>query len=183
MARPEAGWFQAAYRALQRVNHAMVMVGCATIVAITLLTLWGIFTRYFLRFPAMWTYPIIAYLLLVLIFLSAAYVLQKDGHVRIDAVLDILQPRARQRVEQVQHLLSLVFLSVFFWICTQRAGRIFERWERDSSTLNIPIIIPAAVMAAGMALMVLTELFRTIEIWRNPESAPTQRDLSKLTVD
>ena len=175
--------FDAFFERLKAVNSAMTSLAAFAIVIIMLLTLWEVFTRYFLRQPATWTLPINQYLLLTVIYFATSYVLQKGDHVRIDFVLDMLSPGTRVKLEIVGAVLTLVFVTILVWIFTQRAGRIFERWERDTSTLNVPLIIPAVIMSFGMLFMTLTAIFAVIDRARHPERYAGGRDLPKLAVD
>jgi TRAP-type C4-dicarboxylate transport system permease small subunit len=179
----QRGWFDRSYAALRRINSAMTTLAALAIVIIMLLTLWEVFTRYFLRQPATWTLPISSYLLLVVIYFATSYVLQRGDHVRIDFVVDMLSPRTRARLEIVSAVLSLVFVAFFLWIVSQRAGRIFERWERDSSTLNVPLVIPAAIMVIGMLFMTLTAICGVVDRARHPERFARGKDLPELAVD
>src|SRR5947209_16350201 len=100
--------FYAAYAGIRRVNAACIAVASITIGLMAVFTFWEAITRYFFRQPAMWTYPIVSYMLLYGIYLGVAYALQRGSHVGVDFVLEILSERPRRWRASIRHVLRAV---------------------------------------------------------------------------
>ncbi|OGK77318.1 MAG: hypothetical protein A2X52_07710 [Candidatus Rokubacteria bacterium GWC2_70_16] len=76
-----AGW-------CRRANGALALLSAGLIVAIVLLTLYEIVSRYGFNAPTTWTFPVSSYLLLYVIHTSTAYALQEGPHVQISVIVE-----------------------------------------------------------------------------------------------
>ena len=91
------------------VNSGVALAG-AFIVFIMLVMTVHVLMRYFLLMPIRWAVEFTEYLMIWITFLGAAWVLQKEGHIRIDIVPSRLGPRQ-------QALLNTVTSSIMAAIC------------------------------------------------------------------
>lgn len=139
-----------------RINRACLAASGALIVAATLLTLWEVLTRYLLRQPAMWTFPITSYMLLYLVMLAAPYALQAGSHVSVEVVVELLPPGVQRWTQRLAHVLGLAFILVFLHQAVLYAQRVIRDGQRDTSVLSIPLWVPAAVLVFGLLAMAVT---------------------------
>lgn len=109
--------FYAACSLLRKVNGACLALACLMIAGMAVFSMWEAVTRYFFREPAMWTYPIVSYMLLYSIYLAVGYTLQRGGHVSVDFIVEIVPERPRRIMERVGHLLGLTFSMIFLIQC------------------------------------------------------------------
>jgi C4-dicarboxylate transporter DctQ subunit len=168
--------FYAAYAGLRKVNAACVALACLMIGGMAIFTLWEVITRYFFRQPAMWTYPIVSYMLLYSIYLGVSYALQRGRHVSVDFVLEMLPDGPRRTLERVGHALGLAF-SVVFAIQTWRLFvRHAAEGQKDISALSLPLAPASLVLVIGMGLMSLTYIFVLIDSFLRPAGTPTVQD-------
>lgn len=144
-----AGWWR-------RLNEALALLSAGFIVAIVLLTLYEIVSRYAFNAPTTWTFPISSYLLLYVIYTATAYALQEGAHVHVSVAVEWLPARARQVVDVVAHLLGLAFVVVLFWQVTRFTEIAFRLGSRDLSMLSVPLTLTATVMPIGTALLCIT---------------------------
>src|SRR3989304_5682949 len=86
-----AGW-------CRRANGALALLSAGLIVAIVLLTLYEIVSRYGFHTPTTWTFPLSSYLLLYVIYTSTAYALQEGSHVQVSVIVELLPSRPRRVV-------------------------------------------------------------------------------------
>ena len=162
------GRFADAYAGLRRLNVFLVWAAAIAIVIINVLTLVGVFTRYVLRDPATWTLPLSSYLLLYVIYLGAAYTLERGGHVGMEFVAEMLPPRWRVRCERLQDVLGLAFVLLFFWQAWRIARRAIVEGQRDISTLNVPLSMTTIILPVGLGLMAATYLCMMIDGFLRP---------------
>ena len=172
--------FYALYGVVRRINGACVAAACVMIGLIALLTVWETITRYFLRQPAMWTYPVTSYLLLYSIYLGVAYTLQRGGHVSVDFVLELLPRRPRRWLQRLGHLLGLAFTLVFL----QQAHRLFTRHategQRDISTLSVPLVLVSSMLFLGLVLMAVTYVLVLVDSFLRRPEEPTLQELEQV---
>lgn len=147
-------------RTLLRVNLWMARLGGVAILGITAFTLYGVFTRYGLRDPDTWSYPVSSYLLLFVAFLATARAHEDGDHVSVDLVLQRLPRRARRVLETVGDIAALLVLAVFL----QQVSRLFlaslSRGRTDETMLAWPLAAVQWVMPLGAAMLLLTHVVK-----------------------
>ncbi len=136
-----------------------------SIVLLTLLISWEVFSRYVLSTPHAWTFDVMIMLYGTLFMMAGAYTLSKNGHVRGDVLYGFFPPR-------VQATLDLILYILFFIpgvVALAYAGYIFagESWaikEHSSIMADGPpiyqfkTIIPLA--GAILLLQGIVEILR-----------------------
>jgi TRAP-type C4-dicarboxylate transport system permease small subunit len=152
----------------RRINRALALVSAGLIVAIVLLTLYEIVSRYGFNAPTTWTFPISSYLLLYVIYTSTAYALQEGAHVQVSVMVDCLPARARHVVDVVAHVLGLAFAVVLLWQVTRFTEIAFRLGSRDLSMLSVPLTLTTTVMPIGTALLCITYVVLIVERLMGP---------------
>jgi len=129
----------------------------------------GIFMRYFLNRPFYWIEEVCGYALLYITFLGAAWVLKRDGHVRMDLVLTRLSPRAQALVNTFTSVLGAMICCVITWYGAQSTWDYFQLDYSILSLLKPPQAPIMAVIPIGSLLLFLQFLRRTygsLRDWR-----------------
>ncbi|MFI5268808.1 MAG: TRAP transporter small permease [Chloroflexota bacterium] len=168
--------FYAAYAFVRKLNAACVAVACFMIACMAVFTLWEAVTRYFFRQPAMWTYPIVSYMLLYSIYLGVAYALQRGRHVSVDFVVEMVSDRPRRTLERLGHLLGLTFTVVFLLQTWRLFVRHATEGQKDISALSLPLAPASIVLVIGMALMAVTYVFIVVDSFLKPPGVPTVQE-------
>jgi C4-dicarboxylate transporter, DctQ subunit len=168
--------FYAAYCLVRKLNGACLALACVMIAGMAVFTMWEAVTRYFFREPAMWTYPIVSYMLLYSIYLAVAYTLQRGGHVSVDFVVEMVPERPRRIMERVGHVLGLAFSVIFLIQCWRLFARNAIEGQRDVSTLSLPLAPGSAILVVGMGLMAVTYIFVLVDSLIRPPGVATIQD-------
>jgi TRAP-type C4-dicarboxylate transport system permease small subunit len=168
--------FYAAYSVIRKINGACLALACLMIAGMAVFTMWEAVTRYFFRQPAMWTYPIVSYMLLYSIYLAVAYTLQRGRHVSVDFIVEMVPERPRRAMERVGHVLGLTFSLIFLAQCWRLFSRNAAEGQRDISTLSLPLAPASAILVIGMAMMALTYIFVLVDSVICPPSVPTVQE-------
>src|SRR5271168_1512687 len=114
----------------------------------------NIIGRYFLSVSLSWAEEAMLFLMIGCVFLGAAPVGWMGRHIRMDVIVSLLPPRARQAFELFSDLVTVatcVTLAVFAWPVLTMLAELDQR----SSSANIPLVIPQAAVPAGLLLMAL----------------------------
>jgi C4-dicarboxylate transporter DctQ subunit len=114
----------------------------------------NIIGRYFLSVSLSWAEETMLFLMIGCVFLGAGPVGWAGRHIRMDVVVSLLPPRARQAFELFSDLVTIatcVALAVFAWPVMTMLAELDQR----SSSANIPLVIPQAAVPAGLLLMAL----------------------------
>ena len=89
-----------------KVCHWLVTV-------LVLLVAYGVFLRFVLNQPNLWTYETSIMLGAAIFVLATAYVHRHDGHIRVDIIYEHLSPRKKAIIDTIGHLI-LFFPAVGF---------------------------------------------------------------------
>lgn len=107
-----------------------------------------------------WVTEISGYLLAGVIFLGIGYVYRHDGHVRMSLLLDILNPQLARLLYWLTDLIVLLYASIQLWKFIELASEAYAFNWRSSTTLEIPLFLPQALMVCG-AMVFLLEVVQT----------------------
>jgi TRAP-type C4-dicarboxylate transport system permease small subunit len=123
--------------------------------------------RYFLRRPIAWDVEITEYLLLYITFLAAAWVLKREGHVRIDILLNRLTPRSQAMLGIITSILGILICGALVWYGTLVTWDHFLRQVTYArSLLEVPYYPILAIIPVGSLLLMLQFVRRTLDTWR-----------------
>ena len=146
-------------RLLDRMLVVTVVVAGGLVVYLAVTLDFEIVMRYFFNRPTTWVIDFSEYALLYITFLGAAWVLSKEGHVKIDLLLNALSPRNQQVLNTITSLLGAGACAVFLWLSLWVSWEAFEAGHifwRATIIPKWPILI---VMPIG-------SLFLTIQFLR-----------------
>ena len=112
-------------------------IGVACMVALAVITLGNVLTRYFTDESFAWTEEISIFLIVVMTLAGAAGVAGRDSHIRIEYFYDAGSP-ARQRLLRLlaAGATALLFLVLALLFAVTVAGEI--RWNETSMGLGVP---------------------------------------------
>jgi TRAP-type C4-dicarboxylate transport system permease small subunit len=168
-AGPLAGFLE---HALERINQAIVIVASVALVAAACVLTYSVASRYFLHFSTDWQDELSVFLIVGAVFMSAAAVQARRGHVAIEAIVGLLPPRVNQVRQWLVDLASLGFCSYFAW---KSWTLLDEAWVEDyhsGSTWGPPLWIPYSLMAVGMTLLGLQLMLQVAMPLRGRRPAP-----------
>jgi TRAP-type C4-dicarboxylate transport system permease small subunit len=147
-------------RGLARVNQVIVIVSSMALVAAACVLTYSVASRYFLHFSTDWQDELSVFLIVGAVFMSAASVQARRGHVAIEAIVGLLPARVNAVRQWLVDLASLAFCGYFAW---KSWTLLDEAWVEDyhsGSTWGPPLWIPYSLMAMGMTLLGLQLLLQ-----------------------
>lgn len=140
------------------------MLDRVTLVLLTVLLLvvgGQIFSRYVLNHSLFWSEELARYLFIYLVFLGAAIVLRRDGHIQVSFFVEQLPPGLRRAIAALVDLLLLGFVGV---VLVQSVRLALMVWTVPTAALLIPWTLVYLGILLGMAAMVLVMLGA---LWRH----------------
>ncbi|HEX2653180.1 MAG TPA: TRAP transporter small permease [Xanthobacteraceae bacterium] len=153
-------------RVLRVINHAVTFLCCVSLVIASIVLSYSVFARYFLKIPTDWQDELSVFLLVGAIFMSAAMVQARRGHIGIDAIASLLSPRANAWRQLGVDIVSFVFCTYFAWKSWILLHEAAVEGYRTSTTWEAPLWIPYSLMTAGMALLSVQILAQVIAGFR-----------------
>ena len=118
--------------------------------------------RYFLNRPIVWMVEINEYALLYATFLGTAWVLQREGHIRVELVVKQLRPRVQAMVGVITSFLGAIVCGGLVWYSAQSTWDHYVRGVfNPGHILETPTAFVLAVMPVGAFLLSIQFLRRT----------------------
>ncbi len=130
---------------MQQIELYIGIICLATMLVTMLL---NIFFRYVLYKPFFWSDELNNYLFIWMAFLSSAYVMGNDAHVRVDAILTRLPQVIQHIIKLVMDLIMLVMFVLYIHPSLRMLGNL-----RRSNMMRIPLKYVYVIMPISFALM------------------------------
>ena len=136
-------------------SAAIVLMGIACIIVCL-----EVFARYFLNRPQVWVFETTEYILLWITFLATAWVLRKEGHVKIDILINHLNPRAQAILNTITSVIGAIACFVIFWYGAQVTFAYYQKGIIIPKTLQLPKSPILAIISVGSLLLFIQFLRR-----------------------
>ncbi len=115
--------------------------------------------RYLLNKPLPYTLDISEILLLFITFLTAAWVMKRDGHVKMDFVLASMKEEHQAFMYGISSILAAIICLIFFWYGTVVTLDLFRR----KIIYGVMLELPRAPIISVIPLSFLFLFFQTIK--------------------
>jgi TRAP-type C4-dicarboxylate transport system permease small subunit len=143
------------------VDAVLGVAASAILMAMMLLTVVDVVSRYLLNRPLRGAFEVTELLLLVLIFAGLPLVSHADEHVTMDFVDTLLPRGARARLQRVVHAASAAAMGLLTWLVWRKADRI-AAYGDATDVLRILYGPFVYFMAAMIALAGLIHLDKAV---------------------
>jgi TRAP-type C4-dicarboxylate transport system permease small subunit len=151
-----------AERILAWVNQVVVFASSVALVIASIVLTYSVASRYFLHLSTDWQDELSVFLIVGSVFMSAAAVQARRGHVAIEAFVGLLSPRANRVRQLLVDVASLAFCAFFAWKAGALLAEAVTENYHSGSTWAPPLWIPYSLMTAGMVLLSLQLLLQII---------------------
>ncbi|MFT7653683.1 MAG: TRAP-type C4-dicarboxylate transport system permease small subunit [Candidatus Azotimanducaceae bacterium] len=137
------------------------------------ITVFEVMMRYVFNSPTEWAHELTILLCALGYLLSAGYVTQRQTHIRITALYDILPGRVRWYLDLFAIVFGFVVIALLVYAAWGKGLRAIDVWERTGSSWDPPlfaIVKPAIVI--GAALFCLQLISNLVKLLRRYHSVP-----------
>lgn len=117
--------------------------------------------RFLMDRPIPWVLEATEYSLLYITFLGTAWLLKREGHVKLDFVLDRLEPRTASILNVITSILMTIVCLLLAWYGAQSTWDHFERGVRSVKYFSLPMFAFLAIIPVGSFFLVVQSLKRT----------------------
>jgi TRAP-type C4-dicarboxylate transport system permease small subunit len=158
-------------RFIAPVNNVVTVFSSIALVVASFVLTYSVASRYFFHFSTDWQDEFSVFLIVGAVFMSAAAVQARRGHVAIEAVAAMMPPRANRVRLFLVDIASLVFCAYFAWKSWLLLHEAIVEGYRTGSTWQPPLWIPYSLMTCGMVLLsiqLLLQVASHIYRWSRP---------------
>lgn len=142
-------------------NYLLAILAGVILVSLMLVVTYDIAVRYFLGRPLIWTVEITGYALLYVTFLAAAWLLSKDGHVRMDLLINRLNPGAQAMLNTITSVIGAIICLIIAWFGVKVTWGTFQMGYLMSSELRPPQFLILLIIPVGSFLLFIQFLRRS----------------------
>lgn len=135
---------------------AAVLLGALVFMVGANIVLRGLFNR-----PLGWVNEISEYIILSFPFLLASWIMEAEGHIKMDLLIDKLSPRAQSGVNAITYTIGAIVLLVLCSFSLRVTVGFYRTQYFTATLLRLPKFIFTAIIFLGF-LMLLIQLIRKI---------------------
>jgi TRAP-type C4-dicarboxylate transport system permease small subunit len=161
-APPEADAKGPVDRLLAMVNGVIVALSSVALVIASLVLTYSVASRYFLHLSTDWQDELSVFLIVGAVFMSAAAIQARRGHIGIEAIVGLLSPRVNHWRQLAVDVASFLFCAFFSWKSWLLLDEAWTEGFHSESTWGPPLWIPYSLMTVGMTLLSLQLLLQII---------------------
>lgn len=157
---PSVGWRNHVERVGDRISVACTIIAAMALGVIVFVNGANVFGRYFFSAPLSWAEEAMLYLMVVTVFAGAATVTWRQQHIKIDALVAHLPPKAQIASIVAMALVTLGALSTAVY-ASFLVVSMLHSFDQRSEALEIPMWIPQSIVTIGLILNGLLFLMRS----------------------
>ncbi len=158
-----------------------------TIVFLTFLITYEVFSRYVLNAPHDWNLNVQIMLYGTLFMMAGAYTLSKNGHVRGDVLYGFFEPRTQATIDLVLYIIfflpGVVALTYAGWQYANEALAIREKTFSATPLPLYPFKFVTPISGFLLLLQGFVEIVRCIQCLQTGEWPSRERDVEEVDVD
>nr|WP_295945132.1 TRAP transporter small permease [uncultured Agathobaculum sp.] len=94
------------------LNHIMNVLAGASLIAMTALTCWQVFTRYVLNNPSTWSEELVGYLFAWASLFGASLITGERGHMNIPVVVELMPAKAQKFFAVFGEIIAMLFSAI-----------------------------------------------------------------------
>jgi len=144
-----------------RTNNLLAYLAGAILLFAVISVTTDVVLRYFFNKPLMWAVEINENNLLYITFLATAWVLTREGHVKVELVLNRLSPRAQNLMGLITSALGIIVCLVITWHGALVTWRDFQIGAYEPTILKIPNAYVLFIIPLGAFLLFIQFARRT----------------------
>src|SRR3972149_4537213 len=156
-------------RGFDQINTLMVIIAAILLLGLTFIVGMDITLRYFFYRPLGWVKEISEYILVFLGFLVAAWILKDDGHVKMDLVLNKVNPRTQTLMNIITSIISTIVVLVVTWFSARVTIDFYKTKLVTPSVLEPPkwiLLVPIFVGCLLLAIQFIRRTANLIDRWK-----------------
>ena len=140
---------------LERFNEFIFKLSAVALIAAALVLTLGVVTSHITGRSLEWQDEVSIFLIAGAVFLSAAHVQAKRGHVGIDVLAEMMSPAGNRARSLVTDSIALTFVAIFAFKAGGLLLEALTEGQISHSVWGPPLWIPYSLLTVGMTLLAL----------------------------
>lgn len=151
---------------LDRITGFLASLAACLIIFVMLAIGVDVVMRYFFGSPMLWVQEVAEYSLVYMTFLGTAWLLGKEGHVKMDVLLNQLGPRIQLIFNVITSFVGAIICAILTWFGTELVWEFFQKGSYEATILEPKSYYLYVVIPLGTFLLFfqfLRRAFRYLE--------------------
>jgi len=148
-------------RIFDRILNVTLVLTCIFITLLMLIVCFEVAMRFLFGRPSVWTVEIAGHMLLYIPFLVGAWVLKREGHVKMDLVLNRLDPKNQALLSGITSALGAIVCFIAAWFAAKVTLGQFQTGYLTQTTMMLPEWPIMGIIPVGIFLLFIQFLRRT----------------------
>jgi TRAP-type C4-dicarboxylate transport system permease small subunit len=154
-------------KGFDRTLKATAYMSGIIIVLLMLSMCYEIVMRYFFNAPTKWAADFSGYMQYVLVLLGAAWVLQINGHTKIDTLVLFFSPRTRTIIDIVTSSIALAACALFLWKGVEATWDAYQRGDFLYREVELPLAPLYGVIPLAFLLVCIEFVRKVYGYWHS----------------
>lgn len=151
---------------------ALAVIAAMLLGIVMILVSIAVVSRYFFGDAQAWVIEMAEYILLYSTLLGSPWLLRRDGHTKVDIVLNLLSPRHRALLNAYCSVLGTLVCMVLLYYSVLTTYSAYERELILMKIFNMPKFVPLAVIPFGSFFLTIEFMRRAARFYRECTSIP-----------
>jgi TRAP-type C4-dicarboxylate transport system permease small subunit len=144
-----------------KIDMVLFVFAAVLLAALVFMVGADITLRYLFNMPLGWVKEVSEYIMLSLPFLVAGWIMETDGHLKMDLLIDAATPRVRNIVNTITYTVSAIVVLILASFSLRVTLEFYRTHYFTATLLKLPKFIFIAIIFLGF-LMFFVQLIRKI---------------------
>jgi len=171
-----------ASRIFDHILNAVVVIAGIILIYMMLSVCVDVVMRYFFNMPTIWVVEIAAYCLLFITFLVAAWVLKREGHVKIELLLDRMRPGGQNLLNGITSIIAAIIFLLITWYGAKITWNLYQTNFIVNTVLMPPKFVIMFIIPLGTFLFSIQLVRRACNFLANWRGLPPREESQEKTV-
>jgi C4-dicarboxylate transporter DctQ subunit len=152
-----------------RLIFVLMSIACVGVAILTFIVCFEVVMRTFFNKPSSWVGEYSGHILLYIAFMSAAWLLRKEEHVKMDLITNMLSQKRQAVVDIVTSVVGIVICLITAWFTAKVAIDMFQTGYLTQTVLRLPEWPLMSFIPLGFFLLALQFIRRTsnrFRVWK-----------------
>jgi TRAP-type C4-dicarboxylate transport system permease small subunit len=152
------------------IMNGMAFLSGVFLIMVMLIITIAVVCRYFLHHPLGWSIEVSQYLLVFLSYLSIAWVLRREGHVKIDIFLFMFSRKTQGLINTLTSACSILVSLIITIFAVKVTWDLYRADYFEPTILMVPKFIFIAVIALGFLMLTIQFSIRSYDFYKRWKS-------------
>lgn len=146
---------------------AFAILAASLLIFAMIIVIYEIVTRYFFNRSEVWVTEITEYSLLYITFLGTTWLLKREGHIKLDLLLNRLSSRSQDFINILTSFAGLIICAALVWYGARGTWNQFQSGYYTPTLLEIPTAPITVIIPIGSFFLFIQFIRRTYQYWRS----------------